>query len=248
MLGIPLHDICADDLVGEMVEAMAARRRLLVLHANAWLLTLARQHPSLQPLFRRADIVYADGAGAVLAAKLLTGRSFSRSTAPDWIDELGRRMASQGSSVFWLGGREPVVARAARAHARATGVRIAGWHDGYFDLSAGSADNLRLIEQINASGADFLVVNMGMPLQEIWLKENWDSLNVSVALAAGALVDRVAGLVGRPPGWMTRCGLEWLARLVSEPRRLWRRYLIGLPVFLGQILQEVVRRRLGLHG
>ena len=247
MLGIRVHDITGSSLVDEMVAAMRDRRRLLVLHVNAWLMTLARNKPWMQRLSHRADIVYADSTGAVLAVVVLTGSKPHRSTAPDWINELGHRMAAQDSAIFWLGGDEAVVSRAARSYAAATGVRVAGWHHGYFDMTPGSAENRAVVTAINASGADFLVLSMGMPRQELWIDQNWDSLEVCVALTAGALVDRVAGLVKRPPQWMITYGLEWLDRLMTEPRRLWRRYLIGLPIFLLQILQELARRRLGLH-
>ncbi len=247
VLGIRIDDIGGAALVQEMLAAMRSKRRLLVLSANAWLMTLARKAPWIRDMARDADIVYADSAGAVLAVAILTGSRIQRSTAPDWIGDVGRGMAAQGNAIFWLGGKESVVSTAARKHAEATGVRIAGWHDGFFDMSPGSAENRSVVDAINASGADFLILAMGMPRQELWIYQNWESLNVSVALTAGALVDRVAGFVHRPPQWMITFGLEWLDRLVTEPRRLWRRYLLGLPVFMAQILQELVRRRLGLQ-
>ena len=243
MLGVRIDNVPPDELVTEMARSMAMRDRLLVMHVNAWLLTLAKDRPWLQRQVLNADIVYADGIGAQLAQRFLTGMLPHRSSAPEWIDQLGQLMAAQGSSVFWLGSRESIIRRAAQNHAAATGVRLAGWHHGYFDKTPGSAENQAVIDAINASKADFLIVNMGMPIQEKWLNDHWDQLNVTVALTAGAMADRVAGLVKRPPAWVTSCGLEWLARLVAEPRRLGRRYLIGLPTLALQILQEALSRR-----
>ncbi len=77
-----------------------------------------------------------------------------------------------------------------------------------------------------------------MPLQEQWLRANWDRLDVRVALPAGAMLDFVSGATPRGPQWLTDNGFEWLTRLVIEPRRLWRRYLIGNPLFLWRILQQ----------
>ena len=243
VLGVRIDDVPPHELVVEMARSMAARDRLLVMHVNAWLLTLAKDRPWLRRQMSDADIVYADGIGAQLAQRLLTGVMSHRSSAPEWIDQLGQLMAAQGSSVFWLGSRESIIQRAAQNHAAATGVRLAGWHHGYFDKTPGSAESRAVVDAINASRADFLIVNMGMPIQEKWLNDHWFELNVSVALTAGAMADRVAGLVTRPPAWVTSCGLEWLTRLIAEPRRLGRRYLIGLPTLALQISQEALSRR-----
>jgi N-acetylglucosaminyldiphosphoundecaprenol N-acetyl-beta-D-mannosaminyltransferase len=81
---------------------------------------------------------------------------------------------------------------------------------------------------------------MGMPLQERWLATHWHALNARVAITAGALVDHAAGRVRRPPRWVANCGLEWAVRLAIEPRRLWRRYLLGLPSFGLAVLSELV--------
>jgi len=243
-LGIRVDDVPKSALVDEMARSMVSGEKLLVLHANAWLITLAKSRPWLQRWIRGADIVYVDGAGAQVAARVLAGATPTRSTAPDWIDSLGHIMAAQSSSIFWLGGQEEVIQQAAEHHAAVTGVRIAGWHHGFFDKALGSAENQAVIDSINASGADLLVVNMGMPLQEQWLHDNWRNLNVTVALTAGALADRVAGLVKRPPRWVIAGGFEWMTRLLAEPRRLWRRYLVGLPVFGMLIVLELLAIRL----
>jgi N-acetylglucosaminyldiphosphoundecaprenol N-acetyl-beta-D-mannosaminyltransferase len=121
----------------------------------------------------------------------------------------------------------------------------AGWHHGYFDRTPGSPANEAVIAAINAAHPDLLLLGMGMPVQEAWLDQNWSRLTVPVAITAGALVDHAAGLVSRPPLWVADLGLEWLVRLVIEPRRLWRRYLIGLPQFAWRLAPALLRRRTG---
>jgi N-acetylglucosaminyldiphosphoundecaprenol N-acetyl-beta-D-mannosaminyltransferase len=115
-------------------------------------------------------------------------------------------------------------------------------HHGFFDHAPGSAENERVLAAINAARPDLLLVNMGMPRQEAWLAENWHSLDVRVAITAGALVDHVAGRVKRPPAWVADAGLEWAVRLALEPGRLWRRYLLGLPRFAALVAVEKIRR------
>ncbi len=114
-------------------------------------------------------------------------------------------------------------------------------HHGYFDKTTDSEENQRIIRKINASKANILVVGFGMPLQEKWLKENWDSLNVNIGFPAGALFDYISGELKRGPRWMTNNGLEWLARLLIEPRRLFWRYVIGNTLFLYLVLKEKLR-------
>jgi N-acetylglucosaminyldiphosphoundecaprenol N-acetyl-beta-D-mannosaminyltransferase len=100
-----------------------------------------------------------------------------------------------------------------------------------------------VIQAINKAQPDVLLVGFGQPLQELWLDEHWDAVNVQAAIAVGALFSYVAGDVRRAPRWMTDHGLEWLGRLLIEPRRLWQRYLIGLPVFFARVLAERLGRR-----
>ena len=128
---------------------------------------------------------------------------------------------------------------------------IVGIHHGYFDHTSGSSENETVIQQINAANPDVFVVGFGMPLQEWWLKENWDRVNADVAITLGAIFDYVSGELRREPRFLTDNGFEWLARLFIEPRRLWRRYMVGNPVFLMRVLvqrltEESSRRRRSL--
>jgi N-acetylglucosaminyldiphosphoundecaprenol N-acetyl-beta-D-mannosaminyltransferase len=130
-------------------------------------------------------------------------------------------------------------------------LRIAGVHHGYFDHTSGSPENEDVVQQINAANPDVLVVGFGMPLQEWWLKENWDRVDAGVAITLGAIFDYVSGELRRGPRFLIDNGFEWLARLLIEPRRLWRRYVVGNPIFLTRVLvqrltEEGSRRRRNL--
>ncbi|MDT7953399.1 MAG: WecB/TagA/CpsF family glycosyltransferase [Acetobacteraceae bacterium] len=243
LLGVKLHDISIDRLLDVIVESVEARDRLLVVNANAHLINLARREPRLVDLFERADVAFCDGAGVQFALKLQTGRRPARHTPPQWILPLGKRLAARDATVFWLGGDADVVVQAAEAFTKATGMRSVGEHHGFFDLTAGSAESDAVADMINRVKPDLLLVNLGMPRQELWLHDNWNRLQVTVALTGGALVDHVAGRVRRPPIWIADLGLEWLVRLAIEPSRLWQRYLIGLPIFGTHVLLSLVRGR-----
>ncbi len=242
VLGIELDDLSADDVAAHVADAVITGRRMLVVNANAHMLTLAQRRRWLRNFIKQADIAFCDGAGVQFAARLLTGRLPHRTTPPEWVDAAARRIAPFGT-VFWLGGKPDVVERAASVFAHRTGTRCVGWHHGFFDLSTGSADNAALVAEINRASPDLLIVNMGMPRQEQWLRDHWPLLDARVGIAAGALVDHIASRVRRPPRWVANIGLEWAVRLAIEPRRLWRRYLLGLPVFGGYVLRELLLGR-----
>ena len=179
--------------------------------------------------------MYCDGFGVKLAARLTGQRLPDRMTPPDWIDALLERFASEGISVF-LVGDEPGVAEACADAIRRNhpGVEVAGTHHGFFEV--GSNEDLGLVRSINESSPAVVLVGMGMPRQERWIDQNLDKLDVSLCLPVGALFRWYAGVERRAPSWITSNGLEWLGRLVAHPVRHFRRYVVGLPLFLERVI------------
>lgn len=236
IMGLRLMDIPRQDLAELVVRAARAHAKMLVVNANAHCMVLSQHEHWLRALFAEADVTFCDGAGVQLASLFLTGRRLHRTTPPEWIGPVLEQLGSD-ASLFWLGGEQAVAEEAAQAYERRYGVRTAGVHHGFFDASAGSADSEAIIRQINETRPNLLLVNMGMPRQERWLHDHWHRIAPTIAITAGALVDHAAGRVHRPPRWVANMGLEWAVRLSREPRRLWRRYLIGLPVFGFHVLR-----------
>ncbi len=230
LLGLRLDNLHRDAISRQVIAAARGAEKMLVVNANAQMMVLAQKLPWMKSLFAKADIAFCDGAGVALASQILNGFALHRSTPPEWIGNVLRALGPD-ASIFWLGGKPEVVAEAARRYEAEYGVRTAGIQHGYFDLSAGSQDNREIIARINASRPSIILLNMGMPRQERWVWDHWDQIEIGVVITAGALVDHAAGIVHRPPRWVADLGLEWLVRLAREPKRLWRRYLFGLPVF-----------------
>lgn len=237
-MGVRLDDIAPSEIVSHALDAVDRLGRVMILNANVHLLNLASERPWLRELFRHTDIAFCDGAGVQLASWILFRHVPRRTTPPEWVGDLAEGLACRGGSVYWLGGTPGIVEQAAAAFERRHGLRTAGYHHGFFDAAAGSAENRRLIDEINAARPDLLLVTMGMPRQERWLYDHWHLIDAKIAVSAGGLVDRSAGRFRRPPRWVANIGLEWAVRLILEPRRLWRRYLIGLPVFGCRLLRE----------
>ena len=238
VLGAELEDLGADDVVARIFTALDTGARARVINANAYMLNLTYENAWLRDLFRDAEITFFDGVGAQLAARILSGRRPRRTTPPEWVFDIARGVAKRGGSIYMLGGEQTAAMLAAERLTAATGVRVAGVRDGFFDHAKGSEANAALLAQINAARPDVLFINMGMPRQERWLYDHWDKLDAPIVITAGALVDHLAGRVRRPPKWVADMGLEWLVRLAVEPARLWRRYVLGLPVFGVRVLRE----------
>ena len=242
MLGVGVDPITIEELHAE-IERLARRgERGTVLNVNANCLNLLYGSPALREFFAAADVVFCDGSGVMLAARLLGKRLPARITYADWAWQLAAFAEAEGLSIFLLGA-EPGVARRAAQHllARHPSLRISGVRHGYFDNTPGSPENEAVLREINTTRPDLLLVGLGMSLQERWLMQNRDRLEAGVALTGGAVFDYVSGGLRRGPPLLTDNGFEWLGRLLLEPRRLWRRYLLGNPLFLLRVL----RQRLG---
>jgi N-acetylglucosaminyldiphosphoundecaprenol N-acetyl-beta-D-mannosaminyltransferase len=239
ILGIKVHLYDVPSLHRDIAAEIRNQGHALVLNVNVNCLNLAYNNDWLRSFINSAEIVFCDSAGVILGARILGYRIPQRITYADWIWQLAEFAEPRGFTFFLLGAR-PGVAREAAAciQERFPDLCIAGTHHGYFDKTPGSPENEAVIQRINAVRPNILVVSLGMPLQEHWLVENWERIEANVALTGGAVFDYVSGRLRRGPRWMTDHGLEWLARWIIEPRRLWKRYLIGNPVFLARVIKQ----------
>ena len=226
-------------------QALAEAERLYDRPQPAWIaaenvhgVNLATEDPDHRALLRRADLLVNDGKGVMLAARIL-GRRFPVDLNGNHLGSLLlERAAEKGWPVYFLGAAPGVADRAAEAVQRdIPGLKVVGCRDGYFSRY----EEPEIVEDIRNSGAGLLYVGMGNPLQEQWLDRNMAQTGAHLGLTVGAFLDFQAGELPRAPAWMNRIGLEWIFRLATEPKRLWRRYLVGNPLFIWR----VIRQRLG---
>ena len=230
LLGIPVDPLTPQNLLEKVsYAAEASDRARLLFCLNVNYVNLAQGDPQLLKCFQGADTVYADGMGILWGARMLGHCLPAKITVTDFIDLLGARAAQRGYGLFFLGG-EPGRAEEAghRLAVRYPGLRIVGIHHGFF----APQDEPRLVDSIRKAAPQILLVGLGAPHQEQWLTRNRAVLPPCAGLTCGALFDFVSGHLPRGPQWLTDHGLEWAWRLVIEPRRLWRRYLLGNPIFL----------------
>lgn len=237
LLGIAVDPLTVAQLHDEIAGIVEAGDKALVLNVNVHAMNLAYRQPWLRDLFNAARVVFCDGAGVMLGARLLGETIPQRITYADWMWQLAGFAQSRSYSLFFLGAQEGIAERAAgELLARFPALRIVGTHHGYFAKTG--PENERVIELINSARPNILVVAFGMPLQERWLCENWEKIEANVFLTGGACFDYVAGAVSRCPRWMADNGLEWLYRLLIEPRRMFTRYVIGNPLFIWRVLAQ----------
>jgi N-acetylglucosaminyldiphosphoundecaprenol N-acetyl-beta-D-mannosaminyltransferase len=194
----------------------------------------------MRAIYERADIVVADGMPVVWASSLLGAPLPERVAGIDLMHAVATSLAARGGSVFLLGG-DPAVGPAA-AHALAgsnPGLVIAGTADGYFDAASDRA----VVATVNESGADALFIGMGSPRQEEWALNHGSELRPRIVLCIGGALEVVAGRRKRAPRWMQSAGLEWSYRLMQEPGRLWKRYLVEDAAFVGVVYDEWLQQR-----
>jgi N-acetylglucosaminyldiphosphoundecaprenol N-acetyl-beta-D-mannosaminyltransferase len=243
----PIFDIPIDlAQPAELLRTIAAwgadHRTRRVMYVNAHVVNQSRVTPGLDLALQRADLVYCDGYGVRLAARVLGLPVPHRMTGADWIWGLAT-LCERSNQPIYLLGSEPPIAREAAARLRRWSPKldVVGAHHGFFGLD--SPHNERVIEDINAHGPSIVLVGMGTPKQELWVDRYADRLNGAVVWTVGALFDYVSGHTPRAPRWLADNGLEWIFRLTIEPQRMWRRYLLGNPIFLSRVASEARRDR-----
>lgn len=235
--------ITLENMLDEIRLAIHKSQHLAVGNVNIYALNLIWDHPGLVHVFKCFDIVFCDGFGVKIGAAILGFHFPARFTPPDFIDDIMEILKECNRGVFLLGA-EPGVSEKAGLQLRENtpGLDVVGTFHGYFDKTPGSEENEYVIEMINSANAGVLLVGFGMPLQEEWLAQNWDRLNANVVLTVGALFDTLSGRIPRAPRFITDHGFEWLARFIVEPGRLWKRYLVGNPLFFLRIFYEKLKQ------
>lgn len=239
ILGVQIHSIALNSLLELLSQIIICQQKITMAYINIHTINIACENLRFRSYLNTANISFCDGFGVKLGAKLLGLNIEQRYSLPDWIPLLSKLCVQHKFSIFLLGGRPGVAEKTAiQLWARFPDLQIVGFHDGYFDKTPGCAENEIVVQKINTVKPNILLIGFGMPLQEFWLEENWQQIQSNIALPVGAALDYLSGEIPRGPLWMTNYGFEWLTRLVIEPRRLWKRYIVGNPLFLWRVLKQ----------
>ncbi len=234
LLGVPIDDLTMDEALQRLDDFIAVGRATGRSHQvatiNADFVVNALKDLELQRILQEADMTTADGMPLVWGARTLGVPLEGRVTGADLVPTLAARAAEKGHSIYLLGARPGVAARAAAIlQARHPGLNIVG------TASPPNRSVLEMdrsvLEEVQAARPDILLVAFGNPKQEKWISMHLHELGVPVSIGIGGTLDLIAGVTRRAPRWMQQIGLEWLYRLLQEPRRLWKRYVHDLLYF-----------------
>jgi N-acetylglucosaminyldiphosphoundecaprenol N-acetyl-beta-D-mannosaminyltransferase len=235
ILGVPVARLTATEALQRIERLYERAQPALVAYVNAHTLNLASRDAGYRAVLTKSDIVLNDGSGVALAARL-KGASFPENlNGSDFNPRIVELAAARGWPVFLLGAASGVAEKAAAELVRRyPALLVVGTHEGYFEPD----DSPGIAEAVRSSGAHLLLVAMGNPGQELWLSRYLADTGARIGVGVGAFFDFTAGVVPRAPAWMNRWGIEWIYRLLHEPTRLWRRYIVGNPAFLWKVLRS----------
>jgi N-acetylglucosaminyldiphosphoundecaprenol N-acetyl-beta-D-mannosaminyltransferase len=236
LFGLPIDGLRMGEAIERCRLAIQTRRPLLIGVLNAAKVVNLRHDPHLRDALLDCNMLLADGQSVVWASRLLHKPLPERVAGIDLFEALLDLAHREGRSVYLLGARPEVLAALEQnVHQRWAGLKIAGSHDGYFS-DAQASD---IAADIRISGADMLFLGMASPKKEIFLRRFQHELEVPVLHGVGGSFDILAGLTQRAPLAWRRLGMEWAYRLVQEPRRMWKRYLVTNIGFVALTLREV---------
>ena len=238
ILGVPIS-VSTVPKVAELLDARFERdSSSLVAFANAHLLNTAYRNERLRTILRKS-LVFNDGIGVDIASFMLYGSTFPQNLNGSDFTPRYLQTTRHRYRVFLLGSRTGVAERAGQYFSKRFPQHwIVGCHHGYFQKE----DTVKIVDMIKASNADIILVGMGNPRQEFWLADNLEATGCRLAFGVGALFDFVTGEVRRAPPSVRSARLEWVYRLIQEPSRLWRRYLVGNLLFIFRVLVQRLSR------
>ena len=222
----------------------SAGRPMHLFGVNAQVVVLAREDERFAQAILSAHLLYPDGLSIVMASRLLGRPLIEQIPGGELMELLCREGAKEGLSAYFLGGLPGAAEKAAQTlGARYPGLVIAGHCCPQLGFERNLEESAQLLKSIQDAAPDMLFVGLGVPKQERWIFDNSSVLPIGVAVPVGAALDTVAGYRKSAPVWARRSGLEWFYRLVLEPKRLWRRYLIGHPKFVLMVIVQWMRER-----
>jgi N-acetylglucosaminyldiphosphoundecaprenol N-acetyl-beta-D-mannosaminyltransferase len=245
VLGCPITKLGLDDFVRFTEQFIMSGRPHYIAVVNVAKVIKMRSDNGLKESVLSADLIGADGVPLVWASRLLGDPLPGRVNGTDLMYRLLEESHKKRYRIFFFGAREEVLQRVLEVvRTEYPGVIVAGFQHGYFS----SAEESAIAKKIHASSADVLFIAFDTPKKELWVKQYLTAMGVPVVHGVGGSFDVLAGLIPRAPSWMQRNGLEWLFRLLQEPRRMWRRYLVTNTLFIFLLLKEWLLYRMGRRG
>jgi len=243
LIGTWIDDVSMDEAIARIEALIARQGAAIVVTPNVDHLIKLRKDPEFRRIYEAADLVLADGQPLIWAAKLLGTPLKQKVSGSDLFLRFAAVAAAGAYRLFFMGGQPGAADRAAHVLTeRHAGLEVRATACPPFGFETDLEQNARLIDEIRAADPHVLFVGLGAPKQEKWLHAHREALGVPVSIGVGASFDFVAGMVQRAPRPLPQLGLEWSWRLLMEPRRLWRRYLVEDSRFLIDVSRQLCGR------
>ena len=236
-LNIRINALTLDEMPKKIAEFALADKTKFITYVNAHCINVSFTDFEYKKILQNADLVYTGGQGVIWASRFLGVRLPERVNILDFFDALTEQLIDKGITIYLLGGIPRIVKKTARV-LKKKGLKIVGSRSGFFDRE----EEKNIIKEINILRPNILMVGMGVPKQEKWIIRQLESMNVNLFWGVGAAFEWMAGYRKRAPAWMIKCGLEWLHRLYQQPKRLWKRYLLGNFFFICRILTRKFKK------
>jgi N-acetylglucosaminyldiphosphoundecaprenol N-acetyl-beta-D-mannosaminyltransferase len=246
-LGLYLNTFTQDEFLASIERSLRARDALRISFLNPFYARVAATNAPLRAAMNSFDVLQADGWGVILAARICGVRIKERVAIEDFERPFFEQLARTGSSLFLFGSEPGMAAKAAATLERSfPGLRVAGTQHGWLDVERGHPgtfavdDEIAVVDLVNASGADAVLVGLPTPLQQDFVVTYGARLDAPIVMTVGAYFDHLAERLDWYPRWMDRLRLDWLYRLYREPARLRKRYTLGMLQFARHVLRERV--------
>jgi len=229
-----------------IADLVPAKKKVIIFPVSVDVIIKSRNDPEFFLILKKAFFLTPDGLPIMWAAKLTGKKLKAKISGSDLFPALCKVAADKNYKVFFLGAKRGVSQKASEILKRKyPKLNVVGVHSPPFGFESVEEENQHIVKMIEDKKPDILFVGLGAPKQEKWIWRYKDEINVPVSIAVGASFDFIASNVKRAPKWMQKIGLEWFFRLCQEPRRLWKRYLIGNTIFVWLVLKEFINYKFG---
>ncbi len=241
ILGCPVDNLSLEESVKRIEEFIKSGKPHQYIAINADKIVKMRKDPLLREIILNNDLNIVDGQPLMWVSKLFGTPVKQRYGGLDIVDAIAPVAAKKGYGIYFLGARQEIIEKVAEAYsARYPKLKISGRRNGYWN----AGEEKEVVGKIKEAKPDVLFFAMSSPKKEIFLKEYLNEMGVPFVMGVGGAFDIIAGKTKRAPEWMQRIGMEWLFRVIQEPRRLWKRYLVGNTIFIWLVLKEFMALRI----
>jgi N-acetylglucosaminyldiphosphoundecaprenol N-acetyl-beta-D-mannosaminyltransferase len=238
ILGVKFHNLTIKEAISVVERFVALRKPHIICNPNVHNIMITMKDSEFRRILNECDLSLADGMGVVYASRFLGTPLKERISGRLLLPFLCELSVRNGYKLYFLGAEPGVAKKAAQVlQSEYLGLKIVGTYSPSFDFFIDQCENEKILQDIRCAQPDILFVAFGNPKQEKWIARNLHNLNVPVCIPVGSTFDVIAGRAKQPPKWMSKLGLEWIFRIVQEPKRLGKRYLIENPLFLFYLIK-----------